>query len=41
MGNWHATFTQLREAGITLAAWLKFHQERRASLTPEERRHEE
>ena len=38
MANWFATFTQLREAGIGLQAWLEFHRVRRASLTEIERR---
>jgi len=40
MANWHATFTQLREAGISLQAWLEFHRMRRALLTEEERKME-
>lgn len=41
MGNWYATFAQLREAGITLQDWLAFHHARRATLSPEERKAED
>lgn len=35
--DWRATFTELREAGVTLQEWLTFHKNRRALLTPLER----
>ncbi len=37
MGNWYATFTQLREAGIKLQDWLEFHRIRRQELTEKKR----
>ena len=33
MSNWYATFTELREAGVTLRDWLEFHKLRRSGLT--------
>jgi hypothetical protein len=41
MANWYTTFTQLREAGISLKDWLEFHRIRRSELTPAQRKAEE